>query len=111
MSAPTWLVPPLEGGTTNGCLNCPTRPNMLPLDTLLGVGFGQCFVSKDDETVYFEDPNDEDGPPELATFEAMATFAPDHDWRVTFDAPLWSGTWQRQGDGEWLLIERGEGFA
>lgn len=110
-NVPDWLVPPLEGGVSNGCLNCPSRPNMLPLDAMLGVGFGQCFVSKGDESVWFEDSNDDAELPLLERFEAMAAADPDHDWRAVFDAPMWSGTWQRQGEGTWLLIERGEGFA
>lgn len=110
---PDWFVEPLEGGVRNGCLNCPDRPNMLPLEAMLGVGFGQCLVVKGDEVVWSEPYNDEgeEDLPRLARFETMALNDPDHDWRAIFDAPLWSGTWQRHGPGEWLLIERGEGFA
>lgn len=107
---PEWLVEPLEGGVSNGCLNCPSRPNMLPLDAMLGVGFGQCMVVKDHDVVWSENVDTEDYPT-LAEFEAMAVADPDHDWRAIFDAPMWSGTWQRQDEGTWLLIERGEGFA
>lgn len=101
----------LEGGVSNGCLNCPDRPNMLPLTATLGVGFGMCAVVKDGADVWYEDPHSDDEYPTLQQFEDMAKADPDHDWRAIFDAPMWSGTWQRQGEGQWMLIERGMGFA
>jgi hypothetical protein len=41
----------------------------------------------------------------------MAAADPDHDWRIYFYAPLYEAEYQRQGDGCWVLIKKGEGFA
>jgi len=79
------------------------------LEVKLGVGFGGCWVSRDDVTVWHEEDRDEDCPT-LGQFEDMAAEDPDHDWQVVYDAPLWNGTWQRH-DGEWVCVEKGMGFA
>jgi hypothetical protein len=44
-------------------------------------------------------------------FEEIAKKDPDHDWRHNLDLPLRSADYQRHGDGKWILLERGEGFA
>ncbi len=36
---------------------------------------------------------------------------PDHDWRIFKFAPLYDAVYQRHAAGQWVLIERGEGFA
>lgn len=112
MSAP-WKVEPLDGGVSSGCLNCGGREAVHPLDGMLGVGFGNCDVTRDGRPVWWEEANsDSDEPmPTLQRFEDMAAADPDHDWRVSYVAPLWSGSWQRHGVGEWNLIDRGMGFA
>jgi hypothetical protein len=51
------------------------------------------------------------GSMRLADIEAVAKITPDHDWRVHIDAPLYSATYQRQGKAEWVLVEKGQGFA
>jgi hypothetical protein len=106
---PTWWREPLEGPVSSGCLNCGSRPYVHPLEVKLGVGFGGCWVSRDDVTVWHEEDRDEDCPT-LGQFEDMAAEDPDHDWQVVYDAPLWNGTWQRH-DGEWVCVEKGMGFA
>jgi len=106
----TWKREPLDGGVSSGCLNCGGRGSVHPLDGTLGVGFGMCAVTKDDETVWFEGPDTEEYPT-LQQFEDMARQDPEHDWTVSYDAPMWSGVWQRHGEDEWVLVERGEGFA
>ena len=35
----------------------------------------------------------------------------DNDWRIVIDAPLHNEVYQRQGKGEWVLVEQGIGFA
>jgi len=47
----------------------------------------------------------------VQTVEDMAKADPDHDWRIYFEAPLYSAEYQRQGEGVWVLIRKGEGFA
>lgn len=110
MGEPVWLEPALDGPAPSGCLNCPGKPNHLPLGARLGVGFGMCQVTKDNDLVWSEAPDDP-APPVLSVFEAMAAVDPDHDWRCEFIAPLYEAEYQRHGDGLWVLIRRGEGFA
>lgn len=41
----------------------------------------------------------------------MAKRDPDRDWRIHLVAPLSERHYQRQGEGRWILYEKGEGFA
>jgi hypothetical protein len=79
----------------------------LALSTPLDVGFGMVTVSRDGEWVWSGD----DEHVWLRRFERRAAADPDHDWRVVFDSALHSETYQRQGAGEWVLVEQGRGFA
>jgi len=111
------------------------------LDRLLAVGFGSVQVRKDGACLYDDqkwmydqcqlhgvpDPalmTDEEleaaleiagedliAYPTLATFEAQALDDPDHDWRVVFYGSLHEEEYQRQGEGSWVLIRSGMGFA
>lgn len=100
-------LPPLDGGSGHGCLNCPGKPHALPMSTVLAVGFGMVTVTKGDEVVWVGD----DEHRWLRRYERMAAADPDHDWRVEFIGPLSESTYQRQGEREWVLVERGMGFA
>ena len=99
-------------GYRSGCLNCGPQPVGLPLEADLCVGFGSCTVTKDGQGIYDEGMlrNGEDAPT-LQKFEDMAKADPDHDWRVQFFQPLSETEYQRHGDGAWVLVKRGEGFA
>jgi hypothetical protein len=77
------------------------------MSAVLAVGFGQVMVTKDDEVVWSGD----DEHVWLRRFERRAAADPKHDWRVCFNAPLSDATYQRHGEREWVLIERGMGFA
>lgn len=88
------------------CLNCPPRPQTIPLDALVHPGFGGADMSRDgdwgqalDEGATVQDAED------------IAAGDPDHDWRLTINAPLYTAVYQRQGEGQWVLVERGRGFA
>ena len=48
---------------------------------------------------------------ELSEFEEIAKKSPNHDWRHHLDLLLRSAVYQRHDDGQWAVIERGEGFA
>jgi hypothetical protein len=47
----------------------------------------------------------------VAQAEKVAATAPDHDWRIVLYGPLHGEVYQRQGAGEWLLVEKNQGFA
>lgn len=101
----TWTkLPPIPAFTH--CGSCPPKPEVLPHGAPLAVGFGVVEVTRGEEVVWSGD----DENVLLLGFEAHAAQDPDHDWRVTFDAPLYNATYQRQ-DGEWVLVEKGAGFA
>ena len=89
------------------CLSCPPKPQSLPIDTILGVGFGEVVVTKDKEVIWCGDSE----KVRLSRFEKRACKKPRYDWRVKFIAPLYEATYQRHRKGKWVLIEKGIGFA
>lgn len=46
-------LPPIQGGL-GGCLNCGEQPELLPMESLIAVGFGVATLTKDGTTVYDE---------------------------------------------------------
>jgi len=104
--------PAIEAGGP-ACLCCGTPTSMFPMDGLIAVGFGFASVTRDGQSVY-EEPN---ADPEDGDFwtgadaEKAAQADPDHDWRIHKHAALYEAVYQRHGEGQWVLIERGEGFA
>ena len=95
----------------HGCLNCGGTAEIAPLDMWVCVGFGSAQVTKGDEVIYQEDPNSEEEPPTLQKFEDIAKADPDHDWRCHIIGPLREREYQRQGEGHWVLVGSGMGFA
>jgi len=80
------------------------------MDMIIAVGFGSAQVTRGKKLIFSESNNDDDYH-RLSEFEEMAKKDPNHDWRVMLDAPLRMREYQRQGDGKWVLIASGEGFA
>lgn len=106
--------PAIEAGGP-ACLCCGTPTSMFPADGWIAVGFGSAGVTCDGKDIYSE-PYDFDGEDESAIWtgakaEEAASADPDHDWRIYKYAPLYEAVYQRHGEGQWVLIERGEGFA
>lgn len=109
-----WKRPAIESGGP-ACLCCGTPTTLFPMDGYIAVGFGSASVTCDGEEVYSE-PIDADDIEDSriwtgADAERAAAEKPDHDWRIHKHAPLYSAVYQRHGEGQWVLIERGEGFA
>ncbi len=107
---------PYQGAVHHGCRNCGDTQTIAPLDMVIAVGFGAAYATKDDQTIYDEmevmhagGEWDDFWP--LSKVEELAKADPDHDWRVVMHGPLRGRTYQRHGDGEWVLIESNEGFA
>lgn len=104
-------LPPVEGSTA--CLTCGCGSHdTLSMEAVLAVGFGDCTVTKDGVVVYSENQcasTDEFWSGQDA--ENKAKKDPNHDWRITFMAPLYDSVYQRHGDGHWVLVEKGKGFA
>lgn len=112
--------PIIEGGN-NPCSCCPPIPTQAPLDKVIAVGFGAAQVYRDDE--FFADGETgimrrngivERFEPWTLTFgdiEEIARLDPGHDWQIVLHGPMHGETYQRQGEGVWLCIERNQGFA
>jgi hypothetical protein len=126
VSAPSYWLPPIteEERKPHGCLVCEcagAKPLSFPLDGVIAVGFGFAACTKDGAIVLEEpqlrfDENDEpideeDEYPTGADAEKLAAADPDHDWRIQLDGPMSGRTYQRQGEGKWVLVEQNEGFA
>jgi hypothetical protein len=103
------LMKPIEGGPKS-CPCCGQIHSILPMDAVIGVGFGVANVTKNDREVYSEGyMSEHDWTVQDAENEALKD--PDNDWRIHLIAPLSESHYQRQGNGHWVLYEKGEGFA
>ena len=104
-------LPPIEGSVA--CLTCGCGANTdLHMGREIAVGFGNAGYSKDRETLWEENQEpDAEEYPTVQSVESLAKGDPDHDWRIFFYAPLYEAVYQRQGDGVWILIQKGQGFA
>ena len=105
--------PALETAGGGACLCCGTPTSMFYPDAWIAVGFGQASVTRDVAVVYSEPVGDYDEADIWtgADAEKAAASDPDHDWRIIKYAPLYNAVYQRHGPGQWVLIERGMGFA
>ncbi len=108
----TWEKMPAIAAGGPACLCCGTPTELFPADGWIAVGFGSASVTRDGKEVYSE-PQDMDEALIWtgADAEKAAAADPDHDWRIFKYAPLYDAEYQRHGEGQWVLIRRGEGFA
>lgn len=96
------------------CFNCSNNKAKLDMRRELCVGFGCVSVVLDGVTVYAEPILDDWLDARLWTVydaEFRARINNTKDARIVWDGPLWGGTYQRQGEYNWILIEQNEGFA
>jgi len=106
-----WLKPAIEGGT-KGCLCCGAMHKALPLEAIIAVGFGSAFCTKDGAPIYDEqDTPDDELNKTCADMELLAAADPEHDWLISYYAPLYEAVYQRHGPEHWVLVEKGQGFA
>lgn len=108
---PYEILPPVEGSVA--CLTCGmgARTDLEP-EREIGVGFGSANYSRDGVCLWDEGQRGEDDPyPTVKDVEELAAADPDHDWRISFYAALYEAEYQRQGDGVWVLVRKGMGFA
>ena len=102
---------PIEAGS-GGCAHCGYQHSVLPMESIIAVGFGDAALTKDGVDVFCERSNMTDEEiMTVAQAEEMAKADPDHDWRIHLIAPLSERHYQRQGDNQWVLYEKGQGFA
>jgi hypothetical protein len=96
-----------------GCLNCSTAVLKAPLHMIICVGCGLAHVTKDGNIIYDgeEDYEKNHTAKTVYDIEKIATFDPDHDWRIIKHGPMHGETFQRQGPDLWVCIESNGGFA
>lgn len=104
------LLPAVEGSVVCLTCGCGARSD-LHMDRMIAVGFGTAGYSKDGKTIWNEQGKDEEECPTVQQVEELAAKDPDCDWRIFFFAPLYDAEYQRQGEGKWVLIKKGDGFA
>jgi hypothetical protein len=95
---------------------CRKRNKLIILEVnennLIGVGFGDASLTKDDQTIFRETSEmDLCDLMSTATAEQLASQDPDHDWRIHLVAPLSEEHYQRHGINNWVLYKHGIGFA
>ena len=80
---------------------------------IICTGFGDARVTKDGKPVYDGEQDWRDGndPKRVGDIERIAVDDPDHDWRIVMNGPLHGGTYQRQGEKNWVCVESNRGFA
>ena len=103
-------LPAIEGGH-GGCIHCGFQQSILPMESLIAVGFGYAAVSKDSVEVYNEKYVEGEHYWACQDAENEAQKDPDHDWRIHIVAPLSERHYQRQGENKWILYKKGVGFA
>ncbi len=106
-------LPAIEGRAYCSC-GCGYRVSHLALNQPCHPGFGCVRLIRDGETVYpwgFDTSTDEEMERLAQDYEDVAAGHPEHDWRLQVDGPLSDYTYQRQGDGLWVLVKQGRGFA
>lgn len=102
-------LPAVEGSTACFTCGCGAKSD-LGMESIIAVGFGDAGYSKDGVVLWSESRGSENFPT-VAEVESLAKADPDHDWRIYFYAPLYESEYQRQGDGVWVLVKSGGGFA
>jgi len=53
------LMPVIEGGHYCGCMNCGPMKTQLCMESVIAVGFGSAFLSKDGEIILDENDSEE----------------------------------------------------
>lgn len=104
------LLPPLAG-KNNPCMNCPPIVPVLKMNRGIGVGFGYAAVECNGEPVWMEDSHNWEDCWTVRKAENAARKKPRSDWRIVLHGPMHGETYQRQGKGRWVLVEKNEGFA
>lgn len=110
-----WETKPVVEGRTY-CITCGGGRDKSGEDFIVAVGFGSACVTAGDALIIDEqewiDTNEFDGAEvSLALVERVAKTRPELEWLISMHGPLSGQTYQRQGDDNWALIHRDDGFA
>ena len=83
----------------------------LPLDSVIGVGYGYAALTRDGEPVFEENGQEFHQLMTVAEAEKIATQDPRHDWKIHLVALREDRHYQRKGRGCWELVRRGYGLS
>ena len=83
----------------------------LPLDSVIGVGYGYAALTRDGEPVFEENSQEFHQLMTVAEAEKIATQDPRHDWKIHLVALREDRHYQRTGRGCWELVRRGYGLS
>ena len=111
-----WTKLPAIPGGGGSCLCCGITTDKFAAEAVIAVGFGFAALTRDGAIIWTEphDLEDEDDEANLLTgarAETIAAQDPDHDWRIVIHGAMRNAVYQRHAAGEWVLIEKGMGFA
>jgi hypothetical protein len=90
---------------------CAAGDDLLPLDAAIGVGIGYAAVTRDGAPVYERDGGEFESLITVAEAEALASLAPDRDWRIHLVSLLEDRHYRREAAGRWRLYKRGYGLS
>ena len=90
---------------------CAAGDAPLLLDCAIGVGIGYAAVTRDGSPVYQRDGGEFASLLTVAEAEAIASLAPDRDWRIHFVSLLEDRHYRREAPGCWKLYYRGYGLS
>jgi len=107
----TWTKLPPLSGKQQPCLHAGVADDVFPMDGIIAVGFGAAQVTCDGKLILDGESSELEDYVTGADAEAAALRDPDHDWRISLYGPLSERVYQRHGDGLWVLVEQGDGFA
>ena len=107
---------PESKNITKGCLHCGILHIKIAMNHKLTQSFGGECIHKNGNLFYLPPPlnnfqEDWENAKTLMWIENQAQKAPDNDWRLLIDMPLYTAEYQRQGKNNWVMIKKGMGFA
>jgi len=107
----SWFKPAIKSiGRT--CLCCGETSEILELDTKLYFGFGGWVITKNGQEFFSSNPDLEwNENKDLEYIETLIGENTEDEFIARFDAPLRDATYQRHSKNNWVLIQKGEGFA
>lgn len=118
MERKDWFKQGIEGGA-GGSLCCGGTSAILDVNTVLYNGYGGWSIQKNGSLFYCGEIDtdwekeksiaDIDEEIDPSTYPHLSD--PNDEYVAIFDSPLRSAKYQRHQKGNWVLIEKGEGFA
>lgn len=107
-----WKKPPIEGGV-GACLCCSVTADILNLKTVLYFGVAGGWVIKKDGQEFFQEEGDKDWDDckKLEAIEALIPEGDNSEYTAHLDTPMRDAVYQRHDKNQWVLIQKGPGWA